>query len=46
VWLGDIETPGRFRIFEIGEDYLLGTSRDELGVETIRLYRLTKPAAR
>lgn len=42
VWLGDIETPGRFAIREIGEDYLLGITRDELGVEYIRLYRLTR----
>jgi hypothetical protein len=40
VWLGDIETPGRFRIIEIGEDYLLGITRDELAVEYIRMYRL------
>lgn len=39
--VGRITTPARFDIHEIGRDYLLGTGRDALDVEYIRLYRLT-----
>lgn len=39
VWLGTVETPVGFQIYEIGEDYLLGLWRDELGVEYVRRYR-------
>lgn len=39
VWLGTVETPVGFQIFEIGEDYLLGLWRDDLGVEYLRRYR-------
>lgn len=35
-----VEMPRRFWIAEIGADYVLGVQRDELGVETVRLYRL------
>lgn len=41
-WIGTVETPRRFGIREIGEDYVLGTSRDALGVEYVRLHRLRK----
>ncbi len=43
-WLGDIETPARLRIFQIGRDFLLGRNRDDLGVERIRLYDLVRPS--
>ncbi|NIR42843.1 MAG: hypothetical protein GWN99_03115 [Gemmatimonadetes bacterium] len=43
-WLGDIQTPERFRIFQIGRDFLLGRHRDELGVERIRVYELVRPS--
>lgn len=39
VWLGTVETPVGFQIFEIGEDYQLGLWRDELGVEYLRRYQ-------
>ncbi len=42
VYLGVVETPPRFRIFEVGSDYLLGQWRDDLDVEHIRMYRLVK----
>jgi hypothetical protein len=41
-YLGIVETPQRFRIFEIGEDYLLGRWTDEYDVEHVRVYGLVK----
>ncbi len=40
---GDLEMPRRFRVFEIGGDYVLGVWRDELDVERVRRYALNKP---
>jgi hypothetical protein len=34
--------PSRFRIREIGPDYVLGVHVDELDIQTVRRYRLTK----
>jgi len=45
-WLGTVATPADGRIMDIGEDYVLGVWRDEMGVETVRMYGLVKPAAR
>lgn len=42
-WLGSLETPPRFEIYEIGADYVLGRHSDELDVESVRLYDLEKP---
>ncbi len=42
VFLGVVETPPRFRIFEIGSDYLLGRWADDMDVEHIRMYELIK----
>ena len=42
VWLTDVTTPPGFRVFEIGEDYVLGLARDENAVEQVRLYSLRK----
>ncbi|WP_425153768.1 6-bladed beta-propeller [Candidatus Palauibacter sp.] len=39
---GLIETPPGLRIFEIGEDYLLGWVYDELGVEYVQLWSLSR----
>ena len=39
---GLIETPPDLRIFEIGEDYLLGWVYDELGVEYVQLWSLSR----
>ena len=38
--MGFVETPEGVRVFEIGADYLLGTVRDELGVEYVRVWGL------
>ena len=42
-YLGEIQIPAQLQPYEIGRDYVLGRWRDELGVETIRLYELLKP---
>jgi hypothetical protein len=41
--VGSLALPSRLRILEIGEDYLLGRHADELGVEYLHLYELTRP---
>jgi hypothetical protein len=41
-WLTAVVTPERFRVLDIGEDYLLGVWRDELDVEYLRLYGLER----
>jgi hypothetical protein len=41
--LGTVALPERFRVTEIGTDYVLGTWRDDLDVQYVRLYRLVKP---
>jgi len=43
-WLGPVEMPARFDPTEIGGTYLLGVHRDEMGVERVRMYHLTRPA--
>ncbi len=40
---GSVALPPGLAIFEIGADYLLGRWADELGVEYLRLYALTRP---
>jgi hypothetical protein len=42
-WLGEVAMPARGRITDIGDDYLVGVWRDDLDVETVRMYRLDKP---
>ena len=39
-WLGSISTPAHVELFQIGEDYILGKHRDELGVERIVVHSL------
>jgi hypothetical protein len=41
--LGKLRTPDRTQILEIGEDYILGRLSDELDVEYLQLWRLTRP---
>jgi hypothetical protein len=43
VYLGDVEMPERFRVFQIGEGWVLGHWRDADDVEHVRLYPITKP---
>ena len=40
--LGFVETPKDLEIYEIGEDYLLGLTMDDLGVESIQLWPLER----
>jgi hypothetical protein len=46
VWLGSIVTPARLRVMDIGKDYIAGSYVGDDDIETVRLYRLRKPAAR
>lgn len=43
--LGEVHTPDRFHVYEIGSDYLLGSWRDEYDVEYVQLYDLLKPGS-
>ncbi len=43
IWLGSLELPPRFTPHHIGRDFVLGVWRDELDVESVRLYELVKP---
>ena len=40
--LGFVETPNGFRVFEIGADYILGSTTDDFGVEYVELWSLTR----
>ena len=40
--LGFMDTPAGLRVFEIGEDYLLGYATDELGVEYVQVWSLSR----
>jgi hypothetical protein len=40
--IATISLPPRFTVYEIGVDYVLGTTKDELDVERVELYRLLK----
>ncbi len=42
IWLGTVDLPSSFDLYEVGEDYLLGRSRDALDVETVKLLRLDR----
>jgi hypothetical protein len=42
VMLGAVETPPKFRVFQIGSDFVLGRWTDEMEVEYVRLYGLMK----
>ena len=41
-WLGEVTVPEGFRVFEIGADFVLGVGRDELDIEHVRMYGLTR----
>lgn len=43
-WLGRVAAPERFRIEQIGRDYVLGVQVDSLGVESVQMYGLLRPA--
>jgi hypothetical protein len=40
--LGSVLMPKGLQLFEIGEDYVLGLWRDELGVQFVRRYVIMK----
>lgn len=42
-FLGHVQLPERFALFEVGQDYLLGVSKDEFEVERIEMYQLMRP---
>ena len=40
--IAELQTPPGFFLLEVGDDYILGIHRDELGREGVRLYGLTR----
>ena len=40
--LGPVATPAGLNVFEIGEDYVLGSAKDELGVEYVQVWGLER----
>lgn len=43
-WVATAQTPAGVEIYQIGPDWILGRGRDDLGVESVRLYRLWRGA--
>lgn len=41
-WLGAVQTPADLTVHQIGTDWILGTGKDELDVEHVRMYRIQK----
>lgn len=41
-WLGSIRLPGRFTVFEIGPDYILGVQIDDMDVEHVQVLALER----
>jgi len=41
-YLGPVYLPDRFSIWQIGADFVLGVRRDEMNVEFVEMYRLTR----
>lgn len=44
VFLGHVDMPLRFTVHEIGDDYVLGVARDEVGVERVQVHTLRRTA--
>jgi hypothetical protein len=42
-WLGMVRMPEGLTVFEIGDDYVLGTWKNALEVDHVRLHTLIKP---
>jgi hypothetical protein len=40
--IGDVRMPTRFRAHHIGTDFIAGVATDDDGVESVRVYRLTR----
>jgi hypothetical protein len=43
VWLGDVPVPAQLRVTEIRRDAVVGVWRDDLDVQSVRIYGLIKP---
>ncbi|HEY8482960.1 MAG TPA: hypothetical protein VIL13_00005 [Longimicrobiales bacterium] len=44
-WLGSVTLPARFKVKQIGEDFVLGIWEDEYDVQHVRLYDLVRTPA-
>jgi hypothetical protein len=44
-FLGHVELPNRFALLEIGNDYVLGVTKDDEGVERVRVHPLVRDRA-
>ena len=42
-WLGTVATPARFRVEQIGPDWILGAWRGQDGEEQVRMYPIVRP---
>jgi len=43
-WLGSVVTPGGLNLTDISADHIVGVVSDDLGVETVRVHRISKPS--
>lgn len=43
-WLGQVETPPRFRILDVAGGFVLGVLRDEMDVENVVVYGVGEPS--
>jgi hypothetical protein len=41
-WLGSVQSPARFTVYEIGLEYVLGTLLDDMDAEHVQLLRLSR----
>lgn len=41
-YLGEVRAPPALRILDVGEDYVAGVWKDDMGVESVRVYRLNR----
>ena len=42
-WLGTVTTPARFRVEQVGRDWILGVGRRPGAEEEVRIYRIVRP---
>jgi hypothetical protein len=42
-WLGTVETPARFRVEQVGRDWILGVGQGPGAEEEVRMYRIVRP---
>lgn len=45
IWLGSVLVPAGMGLSDVGEDYVVTTVGDELGVRRVRVHKLIKPAS-